>query len=208
MKKLLISILLVMVMALPAIGQEDPMECDVLVRATDGSNNYLKGYVVTVKNRPCVWGTREYLPDFIHMILTDCECEQVYDFLGGWAIKFTHTVLKDNPAGYRILVEVDPAYISASEVGKTEIKDAMQDWAIGQGFTIQSFTSSSMTIDIPKPASLLEIKADFADIFNSTLDIRRYYFHSADVDGVVQSGGEITLTKQQALDFIIDKLEE
>jgi hypothetical protein len=206
MKKLII--LIALILAIPAISGGQQMACDVLIRATDGSNQYMKGYPVAVKEYPAVWGSREYLPDFIHLILTDCEPADVDHFLWGWDIKYKFTKLNENDLGYRYKVEVDPAYISASNVGKQEIKLEMQGWADDMGFSVVNFTSDSMTIDIPKPANLLEIKSMFADVFDDTLDIRRYYFSSDDVDGVVNNGGEHTMTKTQALNFIIDKLDE
>lgn len=195
-------------MACNAYAQEDPMECDVLIRATDGSNNYLKGYPVAVKDVPCVWGSAEGLPDFIHLILTDCEASQVESFLDGWDIKYDFTIVNENELGYRLRAEVDPIYISASDMGKNEIKTEMQDWATNLGFSVVNFTSSSMTVDVPKPANTLQLKIDFNDAFSSVLDIRRYYFSSSDVDGVVSSGGEMTLTRTQALNNIVDKLDE
>jgi len=72
------------------------MNCEVLIRATDGSNKYRKGFVVAVKDQPCAWGTAEGLPDFVRLIVTDCMADQVLNFLDGWEIKFRHTILQEN----------------------------------------------------------------------------------------------------------------
>jgi len=183
------------------------MTCYVAVRATDGSNNYLKGYITSVSDNPYT-GSGYVLPNFIILTLSDCDASQVENFLDGWDIKFKHTVINENDLGYRIKIEVEPIYISASDVGKTEIKESMRDWTEDLGFTVQNFTNNSMTLDIAKPVNLLQVKIDFADVFDDVLSIRRYYFSHNNVDSVVSSGGKITLTKAQALNFIIDKLEE
>lgn len=184
------------------------MGCEVLIRARDGGNGFKKGYVVTAKDQPCVWGTMETLPDFIRLIISDCTAEQVRHFLDDWQIRYRFALVAENDIGYRYRVEVDPAYISASDTGKHEIKENMTDWAEDRGFAVVGFTSESMTVDIPKPADLPTIRADFADVFDKVLNIRRYYFSGADVDTVINAGGVYTLTKQQALNNIIDKLDE
>ena len=182
------------------------MTCYVAVRATDGSNNYLKGYITSVSDVPYT-GSGYTLPNMIVLTLTDCEASQVEQFLDGWQIKFKHTV-SDGITVWQIKVEVDADYISASDLGKTEIKESMRAWAEGLGFEVRNFTNNSMSFDVPKSTNLLQLKIDFADIFNDVLDIRRYYFSHADVDSVVNAGGYMTLTRTQALTYIVDKLEE
>jgi hypothetical protein len=184
------------------------MVCELLIRATDGSNGFKKGYIVVVKDQPCVWGAKETLPDFIRLIISDCTAAQVNHFRNSWDIKYKFTLVAENDAGYRYKVEIDPAYISASDTGRHEIKDSMTDWAVDRGFAVVGFTSDSMTVDILKPADLPAIKADFADVFDTVLSIRRYYFSAADVDMVIAAGGVYTLTKQQALNNVVDKLDE
>jgi len=182
---------------------------EVLIMARDNhASGYLKGYPVVVAESPAGWGEGEGLPDFIQLSIPDATMAQVESFLDDWPIRYTHTILVQNANGYRIKAEVDPAYISASNTGAAQIKTQMQEWVTQRGGIVVNFTSASMTFDIPKPVDLQELKTEFDDFFNDVLDIRRYYFSTADVDNAIAVGGQITLTRTQALNKIIDKLAE
>ncbi len=101
----------------------------------------------------------------------------------------------------------------------------MQDHCNGgseywEGCNVVSFTASSMTVDIPKNGVyqtanglsdldyLKLLKSDFSDIFMTVLNVRRYYFLEADVDTAISQGGQITLTKAQALNKVQDRLDD
>lgn len=200
------------------------MSTEILVRATQGSN-YGPGEIVDTKPGGHVWGRMEQPPDYIHLTISDADRNQVIEFLERWDIKFQHVLENQNANFWWITISVDPAYISASNVGAAELKSTVQDHVEGgseywQGTTVVSFTSSSMTVKIPKNGvyqtanglSALEylkvLKSDFADIFDTVLDPKRYYFSAEDVATVLAAGGSFTLTKAQALNNIIDKLSE
>jgi hypothetical protein len=172
------------------------------------ASGYLKGYPVVIAEYPAGWGAGEGLPDFIQLTISDATLEGVEHFLNDWPLRYTHSIVMQNASGYRLLVEVDPDYISASNVGKDQIKNAMQEWVSQMGGTVNAFSSNSMTFDIPKPVNLQELKADFDDKFKDVLDIRRYYFGADAVNAGIAAGGQITLTKAQALAKLIDKLAE
>ena len=127
------------------------MSAEVLIMAVDfPSSGFYKGYPVVVKESPAVWGSKEGLPNFIVLKITDTPASVVEHFLSDWKIKYTHTIVNQNSSGYRIRVEVDPLYISASDVGANQIKTEMQDWVTNWGGSIVNFTSTSMTFDAPK----------------------------------------------------------
>ncbi len=161
---------------------------------------------------------------FIGLIISDATREEVHHYIHDWQIDFEHTLISENASGWRYKIKVDPVYISASNIGKAELKTGMQNhitsaeyWA---GSSVFSFTTSSMTVDIPKNGTyqttkglsdvdyLKLLKADFRDIFKVRLNASRYHFSDADVDQVIADGGSITLTKAQTLNKVIDKLGE
>ena len=55
---------------------------------------------------------------------------------------------------------------------------------------------------------LKALKDDVVDKFSGGVDVRRYYFAHVDVDWALANGGEVTITKAQALNKIKDKLED
>jgi len=161
---------------------------------------------------------------FVGLTISDASRDQVHHYVNDWKIDFKHTLNGQNAFGWQYIIEVDPIYISVSEVGKAELKSKMQDhinnspyW---EGSEVVAFTTISMTVNIPKNGPyqtahgldnidyLKLLKSDFSDIFKARLNIRRYHFSEADVDQVIAGGGAITLTKAQALSKIIDRLEE
>jgi hypothetical protein len=183
------------------------MAAELLISASN-LNNQKVGEIVDTQEGGHVWGNREQPPNYVHLTITDATREQVYNFLENWHIKFQHEIQVDNPNGYRILVSVDPAYISASDIGKDRMKSEMETWAVEEyNCTNIVFSSASMRVDVPKPVDLQKMKSDFADIFDEVLDMRRYKFSEADVSTALANGGKMTLTKQQALNNIIDKLD-
>ena len=158
------------------------------------------------------------------MTISDASHAEAQHYIEGWEIDFSHTLDNQNNNFWWVIIEVDPAYIDASETSKTELKTSMQDHVVNSkywaGSSVVSFTSSSMTVKIPKGGTyqtaeglsnldyLKLLKSDFSDIFKTFLKIRRYHFSEADVDNVIAQGGEITITKAQALNNIIDRLTE
>ena len=181
---------------------------DVLIAAMDLPSGFKKGYIVQVHESPHEWGLKEALPNFIRLHIDDATDAQIRQYLEGWHIKFEHEILVENANGYRIAIRVDPIYISASDVGRTELKSRMQDFLTSISGVIRSISISEMIFDIAKPVNLVELKLMFADHFDTVLDIRRYYFNPADVDTAVGLGGDLTLSRAQVLSRINDKLDE
>lgn len=193
----------------------------LLVSASD-LNNQKIGEVVDIKEDGHVWGGREQPPNYIHVNVTGSTREQAAAYLGSWDIKYIFTLVNQNAAGWRYRIEVDPAYISASNQGSAELKTTMQDMVTGteewEGSAVVSFTSSSMTVDITKSGvyqtaqSLSDLdylkllKSIFADIFDTVLDPRRYKFAAVDVATALAGDGTWTLTKAEAQAVVIDKL--
>ncbi len=184
------------------------MPVEILIAATN-LNSSKKGDICAVHDSPWTWGNKESLPRYVQLTISDATEAQTHHYLDQWTTKFDHEILNEDGSGYRVRVSVDPSVISASNVGKSQIKSRMLSWIEGN-YNGQSvtFTADSMTVDIPKPVDLQEVKRAFADIFDVRFQKRKYHFSDADVDTVVGQGGTIVLTTAQALNYIKDKVGE
>lgn len=182
------------------------MTVELLISASNLNSKKI-GEVVSIRPEGHIWGGMEQPPNYVHLTITGVTVEQAQEYSERWNIKFKHTVLQENALGYRVLVTVDPAYISASNLGQGELKTRMRDWVenVYSGVVVD-FSPTGMTVDLPKPVDLTEVKKNFADIFDTTLDPRRYKFSEADVNTALAGDGAITFTKAQALARVVDKL--
>jgi len=175
------------------------------------SNNNLNtqqiGEVVDTKPFGNEWGGREGLPNYVHIDITDSTREQDSAFfLEQWEIEYKIEIQVDNPQLTRYLIEVAAVSISASGVGKDQLKSGMQQWAENQyGGTVLAFTPETFTVTVPKPFDHDKFVSDFADIWNVIFDIRRYHFSQSDVDDAIAAGGLISYTFADATTRIIDK---
>lgn len=180
---------------------------ELLVSNNDANTQQI-GEVVDVKPDGHVWGGREGLPNYVHITITDATREQAMVFLDRWEIVYKLTEQVNNPQRIRYRIEVDESSISSSGIGRDQLKDDMQGWAERlYGGTALAFTPEQFTVDIPKPFDTTKFAADFADIWNTVFDIRRYKFTQADVSAAVAAGGSASYTLADALARVIDKLD-
>lgn len=181
---------------------------EILIAARD-FNTFKKGWPVVVKDSPAVWGAKEALPDFVILRVPDATKEQIINYVKQWPIKFSHSILAENDQGYRINVEVDEQYVDISQRAKNKIKSVMCSWLIADAqASIINWDSSQVTFDIAKPVDLQALKLDFADKFDDIFEQRRYRFSDADVDLAIAQGGSVTLSRNQVLNRIIDRVTE
>ena len=185
--------------------------------------SYKKGDIVgiAIEGKEC---SQDPSGAFICLIISDATREEVHHYINDWMIDFRHVFVNENADGWRYRIEVDPIYISASDVGKQEIKAEMvnlvETGEYWEGSSVFKIKNDYMTVDIPKNGVyqtssglsdfdyLSLLKKDFSDVFSQRLNISRYHFSDADVDTVIADGETITLTKLQALNRVLDKLEE
>ena len=192
-----------------------------------GVTTYQKGDIVSLVTESGVFGTKEVPPDFVRLEISDATTAQVQQYISGWTIDFKHTLVSENGLGWRYNIVVDDVYVDVSERSKVVIRQAMiehiDDATSGpwEGCATVSFTPTELVMDIPKNgiyqtansltdnAYLLELKADFSDIFKESIAVRRYYFTHSDVDTAYNlPNGQVTMTTATALTKIVDKLDE
>ena len=184
------------------------MPCEILVVAVAKPRITKKGFPLVIKDTPATWGTKEALPNWIKVRITDATKTQVQKYLDSWHKDFVYSILGENDQGYRIQLQVDPSLISVSG-SNASIRPKLKDYLVRDwGASIVSHTTFTATVDIPKPVDLREVKAGISDIFKERVSICRYYFSSSDVDFAVANGGLVELTKAQVLSRIIDRFKE
>lgn len=204
------------------------MPAKLSVAGVDMKGRYTKGDIISVLPEGGDWGNRQVPPNWVRLEITDATTAQAQQYLEGWSIDFVFTLVNQNASGWRYRVEVDPAVISASGVGKNDLKSEMQSLityaepdSLWDGCSTVNFKSDGWTVDIPKNGPYQtatgdtdeeyrqELKADVQDKFTAAVALRRYRFADADVDYALgQPNGYVAITKAQALNKIIDKLED
>lgn len=185
------------------------MSCEVLV-INIAKDPFLRGEPVVVKDQPCDWGTREGLPNYCILTISDASAAQVMHYLDPIALVFTYDVLASNENGYRLEVSINPAIVTefgADKAMRTEMYTWLQENYSAVYVPLSSNPPYSYVIDIPDPnLDLQELKQKFEEQFIQQLDPHRYYFPESDMDYAVSQGGYITLTAAQAASHIIDRL--
>lgn len=200
------------------------MTAKLVVSALD-MDAYKKGDVIGIVPMGEDYGGSEVPPNFVRITVTNVDNPEALAYMDTWDVDFEHTLINQNAQGWRYRVEVDPAWISASETGKNEMKAEMQVYVENdeywEGSQVVSFSTSSMTVDIPKNGVyqtanglsdveyLSLLKMGFADVFKTVLNVRRYYFNEATVDNaLLQVDGEVSMLKSVALSALVDRLGE
>lgn len=183
------------------------MPCQVLIAATS-KNHFKRGYPITIKNPPYVWGRKERPPLYVYLTITDATKAQVEKYLARWNTKFDYEILNETSQLYRIKITVDKKLISKSGLNK-DIKFGLKQYMIlNWGVSLVSHNNFQVIFDIAKPVNLQKVKEEINDKFDEMVDSRVYYFTNADVDLALANGGIIELTKQQVLSRIKSKLDE
>lgn len=186
------------------------MPVEILIHAFDHEAAQ-KGTPQTVKDDDDLaespWGSKEGLPNYVVLRITDATKSQVLNYLDNWKREIEFTLLGSNAQGRRYKLSMNPKIIT--EFGQdagfhVDFRNYLEDY---YGAVLVSWDQSigEATFDIPN-TEWAELAADVRDKFEAVLANRRYYFDPADVDVVVASGGFITQTTSQALSRIIDRL--
>lgn len=193
------------------------MTVKALIAAQDLSVSK-KGEIAALITEGGGWGNKEDLPNYIRLIVTDATRPQAKAYLEKWTKIFTYTILQENPQWYRIRVEVDPIAIAIGGNGaevKQELKDYILsgvelDWEVTQ----LAQTSTSIDVQVTKPADLQQGKVNMMDRFEETIAHKRYYFASATVDAAITEAlaneptHEVYRTKAQINPLLLDRLAE
>ena len=186
------------------------MPVELLINATT-HRKAQKGFIQTVVDQPVTWGTRETLPDYVQLVISDATKSQVDKYTDAWINVIEYSLVASNAQGRRYTLSVNPNIITefgADKGIKLEMRDLLvNDW----GATIVSFNSTTATavVDIPNPPNddWQALRNDLLDKFEEVVDRRRYVFSPAEVDIAIANGGRMTITTAQALARIVDRAE-
>jgi hypothetical protein len=187
-----------------------------LVAAQDITGGAGKGEIWNIREDN-VFGSKEGLPNWLQVEISDATKVQVESYLEGWQIEYEFTVFNQDAEYWFVRVEVDPAYITASGKGKNELKSemvVMLEQPDGPYFAIVDLIQvDKIEVRLPKSQfpvqqDLAPLKAQFNADFRFILELKRYYFDHALVDETVDSpyNGIRTVTTAQALNNLYDKI--
>lgn len=143
-------------------------------------------------------------PDYYICIeITDMTKSQVKHLTRKWRLEFNQEIVAQNENGWRIEVTVSPGVISASGLGRNEIKQRMRDWFLRNsrvaGASIHDWTDHSLTVDLPKNGPwqqrkklsnreyLQALKQKFDRIFGIKFRRREFYILPQHVDYIVEN---------------------
>ena len=68
------------------------MPVQLLVAATTHAKQ-IKGAIIAVRDSPTTWGSKEGLPNYIVVTISNATAEQVDEYLGAWKTDFQHSVV-------------------------------------------------------------------------------------------------------------------
>ena len=181
------------------------MPANMLVMAVDNSRP--KGAIVDVRETDIPWGTKETLPTFVRVTVSDATVEQVSAYLEQWQQVFDFEILADHPLRYDVRISVNPNAITAFGID-AGVREEMWLWmqeVYSATLLDASGAPTSYDIRLPKPIDLVEARAALYDNFGSYFR-DRYLFDSTAVDQAVAAGGEVTRTAAQLLAVMVDRL--
>ena len=144
------------------------MAVELLVKATEGTS-YGKGSPVVVKQAPGVWGSKETLPMFIVVVITGVDMGDVRHFVSQ-QIKNDFNASR---SGNRITVTAASVTVSGkNSLPVQRVRSFIMDVI---GGTNISWTSNSVSFDLPPDTDIQEIRAEFIDKLQTLYSTRRYY---------------------------------
>lgn len=181
------------------------MAVEILVILTTKLGSVLRGHPKRFKETPCAWSTIYSPPRYVILRVTGATTGQVGYFLEPWEKYYAHTILNENDNGYRIRIEVDPNVISLSGLNKRIKSKFKQYIEYTWGGVTQSFGLDFIIFDIAKPVDLVQMKKEFADIFNVRFARRHFIFSETILTNAINAGGLLEITKAEALTDITNE---
>ncbi len=170
--------------------------------ATTTHAKAIKGAIVGVKDEPAVWGTKEGLPNYVIVTISNATMAQVGNYLDPWKSDFQHAVVTLPGGEKEITVTITAQFMAAFGAGlKAKMKTYLEDEWLA---TFTSYVPTQAVFEVPSGTDLAELKSSILDIFEDWFPFR-WIFDPAEVDIVIGLGGFVTVTKAQATDRIIDR---
>lgn len=169
------------------------------------TDKLLKGQIVVIKDHPAVWGGKERLPNYVHAIITGTTAEDALTWMQKAKNAFTYSAVTAGGI-HTVDISVSDAILAIGNGFKAEMRELiLADYAEYEAALI-SWTppNGPATFTFLDTLVLQDLKDDLLDKFEDSIG-PRYLFPETDVDTVVSAGGEVEITKAQALNRIIDR---
>lgn len=190
------------------------MAVQMSVRANDSkvSEGVLKGFIghiidlpEPIEERHQSWGNMQVLPNYIIVEIQDISKPNVDKYLDQLIKTFEYAVTNLGDGVKQIILSINPAIVNV--LGETSgLKQDIKDFIVEKGGVIITHSASSVTFNLTiENDALLDLKAEFKDIFEDVVSQRKYMFSEAGVNIGIAAGGFISVTNSQALNYIVDR---
>ncbi len=163
------------------------MPLRLTIAAQDLASGWKKGDIVAALPDGGTWGNKEVPPNFIRVNVTNGTQADISGWLKQWKKTYSYTLDQDLPTHYIATVRVDPAVISASQQNATLAADLADYLTSHPNYTITVLTqtTTSLQVQIQKPADLQALINDVLDKFEVVVAGSLLYVPSASVDSIV-----------------------
>ena len=187
------------------------MPVELLVRATDGDigKRLQKGEIVVYRDVALLptwaWGTKETLPSYVKIRVTDATVEQVKSYLSNITDILQWELIQTFPQGRRYKLSLHPYVRGKGGDIKQSVRDYLQNEL---GATVHTpLANGEITLNIPTPDEGWQgLKDRMRYDFEDQIDRARYKIAPNVIDVVVSAGGWAETTKAQLSNNMIDKL--
>lgn len=179
----------------------------------DLPSGYKKGDIISVLPEGGDWGNKEVPPNFIRILVTNATNFEAHDYLKKWSKTYSYNLDSEDATSYTITLTVDPAVIDASQTNATLVS-GISDYLVNhQDYTITVLneTTTSLQVNILKPADLQALADDVIDKFQTDVAMSLLYVNSADVDAAIAADpvfGLVTKNRGQMNSYLKSKLND
>lgn len=186
------------------------MAVELLVHAV-GHRKAFKGTVQATRDVVDLdrypWGTKEGLPNYVIIRITDATKRDVPQYLENIRNKFRFTLIQDKGTSRIYDITVDPKILAlfGSDKGVTLEVLVVLNTKHPMTFVNRELDNSRLRVDVQN-TDFAELFDDTLDQFEQVLDPRRFHLASADVDSALANGGRLETTLSQINTGIVDRL--
>jgi len=155
------------------------MAVEMLIRATD-NGEFLKGNVIVIRETPWNWGTKESLPDFVVIRVTDAKLSDVRHYTEKWMEDYDVLETDENTK-----YQIKPKYAEKVTVPSISLKQAADiNEVLSSQIKVSSVGVVTKPSDISFPKSTIkkaDIEREINDILKKPYKHRRYGYSEIDI---------------------------
>ena len=171
---------------------------------------YKKGDLIEILNDGQFAGKKvepnspEYDGTFVIVNVPDITREQASAYRKKWKIKLDYEILVSNAQGFRIRAFVtNPGVSGLGNLTKEKIQNVLDRY----GGVVKSFAPNEVIFDVSNEDAP-DLKMFVKEwVESQTLRKSQFYINESEIDTIIASGGEVTITKATLLTKIRNKLD-